>query len=59
MQRCALLSATTVLLSRLMVWFLDVNKEMRNEDDLNVVYERLDNEGQFKILQLIYMVFLT
>ena len=41
-------------LGRLLVWFLDVNKEMRNGDDLNVVYERLDNEGQFKILQLIY-----
>jgi len=41
-------------LARLLVWFLDVNKEMRNGDDLNVVYERLDNEGQFKILQLIY-----
>ena len=40
-------------LARLLVWFLDVNKEMRNGDDLNVVYERLDNEGQFKILQLI------
>ena len=41
-------------LARLLVWFLDVNKEMRNGDGLNVVYERLDNEGKFKILQLIY-----
>jgi len=41
-------------LARLLVWFLDVNKEMRNGDNLNVVYERLDNEGQFKVLQLIY-----
>ena len=41
-------------LARLLVWFLDVNKEMRNGDDLSVVYERLDNQGQFKILQLIY-----
>lgn len=41
-------------IARLMAWFLDVNKEMRNGDGLNVVYERLDNEGQFKILQLIY-----
>ena len=41
-------------IARLMAWFLDVNKEMRNGDGLNVVYERLGNEGQFKILQLIY-----
>ena len=41
-------------IARLMAWFLDVNKEIRNGDGLNVVYERLGNEGQFKILQLIY-----
>ena len=41
-------------IARLMAWFLDVNKEMRNGDGLNVVYERLGNEGQFKILKLIY-----
>jgi murein DD-endopeptidase len=41
-------------LARLLAWFLDVNSEMRNGDDLNVVYERLDNESKFKILQLIY-----
>jgi murein DD-endopeptidase len=41
-------------LARLLAWFLDINKEMRNGDDLNVIYEKLDKEGQFKILQLIY-----
>ena len=46
--------AVAAHLARLLVWFLDVNKEMRNGDGLNVVYERLDNEGKFKILQLIY-----
>jgi murein DD-endopeptidase len=41
-------------LARLLVWFLDVNKEIRNGDELSVVYEQLDKEGKFKILQLIY-----
>ena len=41
-------------LARLLAWFLDVNRNMRNGDVLNVVYERLDNEGQFKVLQLTY-----
>jgi murein DD-endopeptidase len=40
--------------ARLLAWFLDVNSEMRNGDDLSVVYERLNNESKFKILQLIY-----
>ena len=40
--------------ARLLAWFLDINKEMYNGDDLNVVYEQLDEKGQFKILQLIY-----
>ena len=41
-------------LARLLAWFLDVNSEMRNGDELSVVYERLNNENKFKILQLIY-----
>ena len=41
-------------LARLLAWFLDVNREMHNGDILYVVYERLNNEDQFKILQLIY-----
>ena len=40
--------------ARLLAWFLDINKEMYNGDDLNVVYEQLDEKGQFKILQLTY-----
>lgn len=49
--KCGALAAH---LARILVWFLDVDQEMRNGDDLNVVYEQLDNGGQFKILQLIY-----
>ncbi len=41
-------------LARLLAWFMDVNRNMRNGDVLNVVYERLDNEDQFKVLQLTY-----
>ena len=41
-------------LARLLAWNLDVNSEMRNGDDLNVVYERLNSQSKFKILQLIY-----
>ena len=41
-------------LARLLAWFLDVNRNLRNGDVMNVVYERLNNEGQLKILQLIF-----
>ena len=41
-------------IARLLAWFLDVNKEMRNGDDLTAVYERLNGKDHFKILQLVY-----
>jgi murein DD-endopeptidase MepM/ murein hydrolase activator NlpD len=41
-------------IARLLAWNLDVNSEMRNGDELNVVYERLNSQSKFKILQLIY-----
>ena len=41
-------------LGRLLVWVLDVNRDLRKGDHLDVVYERLDNQGQFKILHLNY-----
>lgn len=44
----------TAHLARLLVWFLDVNRNLRNGDVLNVVYERLNNKGQLKILQLTF-----
>jgi murein DD-endopeptidase len=48
---CAALSAH---LGRLMVWFMDINKSMRNGDYLDVVYQRPEGPEQFKILKLSY-----
>jgi murein DD-endopeptidase len=48
---CAALSAH---LGRLMAWFMDIKKSMRNGDSMNVVYQELDGYGQFKILNLSY-----
>ena len=45
-------SSLAAHLARILVWFLDVNSNIRNGDVLNVVYERLNNEGQPKILKL-------
>ena len=42
----------TAHLGRLLAWFLDVNRNLRNGDILNVLYERLNNEGRLKILKL-------
>lgn len=41
-------------LGRLLAWFIDTNRDMRNGDTLSVVYERLENEDRFKILQMKY-----
>ena len=41
-------------IARLLNWNLDVNSEMRNGDGLNIVYERLNSQSKFKVLQLIY-----
>lgn len=48
---CAALSAH---LARLMAWFMDIKKSMRNGDSLEVVYQRLNGPEQFKILKLSY-----
>ncbi len=48
---CAALSAH---LGRLMAWFMDIKKSMRNGDYLEVVYQRLESPEQFKILKLSY-----
>ena len=49
---CGVLAAH---LARLLAWFLDVNRNLRNGDILNVVYERMDNEGQLKIRRLTFV----
>jgi murein DD-endopeptidase len=48
---CAALSAH---LGRLMAWFMDIKKSMRNGDKLEVVYQQLKGPEQFKILKLSY-----
>ena len=48
---CAALSAH---LGRLMAWFMDIKKSMRNGDSLNVVYQKLEGPAQFEILKLSY-----
>ena len=41
-------------LGRIMVWFLDIEKNMRNGDVVHLVYEVLGNEDRFKVLKLTY-----
>ena len=48
---CAALSAH---LGRLMSWFFNVNKSIRNGDAIKVIYQKLDGPEQFKILKLSY-----
>ena len=48
---CAALSAH---LGRLMAWFMDIKKSMRNGDSMNVVYRKLESPEQFEILKLNY-----
>ena len=48
---CAALSAH---LGRLMAWYMDVKKEMRNGDYLDVLYQIQEGPEQFKILKLSY-----
>ena len=48
---CAALSAH---IGRLMAWFMDIKKSMRNGDSINVVYQQLEGPEQFKVLKLSY-----
>ena len=48
---CAALSAH---MGRLMSWFFNINKSIRNGDVIKVVYQKLDGPKQFKILKLSY-----
>ena len=50
-KECGVLAAHV---ARLLAWSLEVNSQMRNGDTLYFVFERLDNGGQLKILQLYY-----
>ena len=46
---CAALSAH---LGRLMSWFFDINRSIRNGDAMKVIYQAQDGPEQFKILNL-------
>lgn len=48
---CEILSAYA---GRLLAWFIDLNKQMRNADSLTLVYEETDDEARFRILKLKY-----
>ncbi len=48
---CAALSAH---LGRLMSWFFDVNRNIRNDDSMKIIYQKLEGPEQFKILKLSY-----
>ena len=48
---CAALSAH---LGRLMSWFFDVNRNIRNDDSMRVIYQKIKGSEQFKILKLSY-----
>jgi murein DD-endopeptidase len=48
---CAALSAH---LGRLMAWFMDIKKNMRNGDSMNVVYQKIESPEQFEILKFSY-----
>ncbi|MEC9423215.1 MAG: hypothetical protein VYC01_02605, partial [Nitrospinota bacterium] len=50
-ENCAALSAH---LGRLVSWFFNVNKSIRNGDAIKVIYQKLDGPEQFKILKLSY-----
>ena len=48
---CAALSAH---LGRLMSWFFDVNRSVRNGDAMKIVFQKQEGPEQFKILKLSY-----
>ncbi|MFQ5444743.1 MAG: M23 family metallopeptidase, partial [Nitrospinales bacterium] len=41
-------------MSRLLSWFLDIKKSIRNGDSLDVVYEKVPDKNRFRILKLVY-----
>ena len=48
---CAALSAH---LGRLMSWFFDVNRSIRNGDTMKIVFQKQEGPEQFKVLKLSY-----
>ena len=48
---CAVLSAH---LGRLMAWFFDVNRSIRNGDSMKIVFQKQEGLEQFKVLKLSY-----
>ncbi len=48
---CETMSAYT---SRLLSWFINVNKDLRNGDSLDVIYEMVADKNLFRILKLSY-----
>jgi murein DD-endopeptidase len=48
---CAALSAHV---GRLMSWFFDVNKNIRSDDSMKVIYQKMEGPEQFKVLKLSY-----
>jgi murein DD-endopeptidase MepM/ murein hydrolase activator NlpD len=50
-QGCETMSA---YMSRLLSWFMDINKHMRKGDALDVIYETVADKNLFRILKLTY-----
>ena len=47
-------AALTAHVGRLMSWFFDVNRNIRNDDSMKVIYQKMEEPEQFKILKLSY-----
>ncbi|GJL77084.1 MAG: hypothetical protein NPINA01_00730 [Nitrospinaceae bacterium] len=48
---CEMMSA---YMSRLLSWFLDINKSLRKGDSLDVIYEKTPDKNRFRILKLVF-----
>ncbi|MFQ5716581.1 MAG: M23 family metallopeptidase [Nitrospinales bacterium] len=48
---CEILSA---YVARLLIWFIDINKQIRNGDEVSLVYEELEAEERYRILKLVF-----
>ncbi len=41
-------------MSRLLSWFFDINKDMRNGDPVRLVFQKTDDDSRFQVLKLVY-----